>query len=453
MVWRIAMLEEFGREKGITMSDTNFWIPVYQCFDFDVPLSTPEELEKLYVQRVNSPVEELVSSLDMEGKPAKFLLAGHIGSGKTTELKKLEYELSSNYSVIWVDTATALDRYNIGYAEVVALIGFEIYRTVIQDDWGIDEDLLGALRSSLMTVAEQTESTQDEGLGVPEFLQKFGLVLKGGLSRKTTAKVDIRPSLSTIIRRVNSIIKAAEKQTAQKLLVIVDGLDRHNQATALEMFSDSLLAEPCCHIIYTIPISLRYCSGFRQAVEVFESLDLTNPPVFKCDRNGCPTQEPDEEGRKLLASAVHKRLASLGTGYQDIFAPDALELLCEKSGGVMRDLIRLAGIACKVAKRKQAASIDIAIAEEAVKKLHNYYRIYDFHFPELAAIHRTGQLTTNKHSLPERGEFVICDDLLQNKLALGYHDEATGRRWYDINPILIEDLKPWKATNPESHAS
>lgn len=435
------------------MSNTNFWTSVYRCFDHDVPLSTPEELTKLYVQRANSPVEDLVSLLDMEGKPAKFLLAGHKGSGKTTELKKLEYELSSNYRVIWVDTATALDRYNIGYAEVVALIGFEIYRTVIQDDWGIDEDLMGALQSSLMTVAEQTESTQDQGLGIPEFLQKFGLALKDGLSRKTTTKVDIRPSLSTIISRVNRIIKAAEKHTDRKLLVIVDGLDRHNQVTALEMFSDSLLAEPCCHVIYTIPIALRYCSSFRLAVEVFESLDLTNPPVFKCDPNGCPTQEPDEEGRKLLASTVYKRLETLGKDYQDIFAPDALELICEKSGGVMRDLIRLVGFTCRVAKRKQATAIDKAIAEEAVKKLRNDNTIYDFHFPELAAIHRTGQPTSNKHSLPERGEFVICDDLLQNKLALGYQDEATGRRWYDINPILIDDLKRWQATNPESHAS
>ncbi|AFW93372.1 hypothetical protein ANA_C10572 [Anabaena sp. 90] len=56
--------------------------------------------------------------------PAKFLLAGHRGGGKTTELRRLEQKLGNTHTVIWIDTQTALDRYNIGYAEVVGFDWF-----------------------------------------------------------------------------------------------------------------------------------------------------------------------------------------------------------------------------------------------------------------------------------------------------------------------------------------
>jgi hypothetical protein len=42
--------------------------------------------------------------------------------------------------------------------------------------------------------------------------------------------------------------------------------------------------------------------------------------------------------------------------------------------------------------------------------------------------------------LPRKGEFIICDELLQNKLVLGYYNSRQ-ESWFDINPILIEDLE------------
>ena len=115
------------------MSNTKFWKPAYQLFKPEEPLNKPEDLRDFYVQRANSPVDSLITSLEMEDDPAKFLLAGHRGGGKTTELRWLQQQLNPDYTVIWVDTETALDRYNIGYAEVVVLIGVKIFETVRTD--------------------------------------------------------------------------------------------------------------------------------------------------------------------------------------------------------------------------------------------------------------------------------------------------------------------------------
>ncbi|WP_242051637.1 hypothetical protein [Nostoc sp. FACHB-280] len=71
------------------MSNTSFWKSAYQLFKPEEPLTTPEDLKIFYVQRENSPVDKLVSLLEMEDDPAKFLLAGHRGGaeGVTKRLK------------------------------------------------------------------------------------------------------------------------------------------------------------------------------------------------------------------------------------------------------------------------------------------------------------------------------------------------------------------------------
>lgn len=432
------------------MSNAKYWKPAYQLFNPEQPLTTREEIRDFYVQRQDSPVENLIAILEMEDQPAKFLLAGHRGSGKTTELRRIEQELAENYAVIWVDTATALDRYNIGYAEVVVLIGMEVCRQSIKPGWWSNRDqrLLDALENSLTTVIYKDKETENYGLELPEILKKWGLILKRGLTREITKTLNIRMALSDIIDRVNDIIKAAEKDRKQKLLVIVDGLDRHDYSTALEMFASPLLTELECHIIYTIPISLRYSPSFRQPMESFQCLDLYNLPVFQCDRNSCPTSTPNQVGRDILKSVITERLAKINE--TDLFTPDALELLSEKSGGVIRDLIRLARGACQVATRKKKEYVDTTIAKEAIQEERKAYTINDYHFPELATVHETGRLTTNTHHLPKQGDVVICDELLQNKYVLGYYGDHT---WFDVHPMIIEDVKQWQGSQNSAVSS
>ncbi|RUT08210.1 hypothetical protein DSM106972_013780 [Dulcicalothrix desertica PCC 7102] len=426
------------------MSNTKFWKPAYQLFKPEEPLNKPEDLRDFYVQRANSPVDSLITSLEMEDDPAKFLLAGHRGGGKTTELRWLQQQLNQDYTVIWVDTETALDRYNIGYAEVVVLIGVKIFETVLQSNWGLNDELLQNLGDSLKTVVLQDEEATDAGLKLPEFIEKLGFILKQGLNQKLTKTVNIRPVLSEIIERVNAIVEVAEKKSEQKLVVIVDGLDRHDFVTALQMFSSPLLTELSCHIIYSIPISLRYSPNFRQPMESFQKcLDLTNPPVFECGANSQPTLNNHSDGRDVLISIINKRLARLGNSYKGLFNPDALELICEKSGGVIRDLIRLARASCEVSLRKKLLLVDLDTAIEAVQQVRKDYTLSDYHYPAMEEIHRTGKLNTKTYNLPGKGDFVICDELLQNKFVLGYYDERRNH-WFDVNPILIEDLERWK---------
>jgi len=179
-------------------------------------------------------------------------------------------------------------------------------------------------------------------------------------------------------------------------------------------------------------------------------LDLANIPVFKCDVQILPTSTPDRLGRHILVSVIEKRLHKLGDNYKTLFQKEALDLLCEKSGGVMRDLVRLARTACEVALRKKTSQVDLAIAQEAIREDRRTYSIEDYQFPELDAVHRTGGLSSKTFDSPKHSKIVICDELLHYKLVLGYHDPKFGR-WFDINPILSEDLERWLKAKESSH--
>ncbi|PZO51651.1 MAG: hypothetical protein DCF15_14660 [Phormidesmis priestleyi] len=425
------------------MSDIRFWKPVSQLFKPERPLLVDQELRDFYVLREDSPVDKLALELKMADEPAKYLLAGHRGGGKTTELRRLETRCKLDYTMVWVDTDTNLDKFNIGHAEVVVLIGMSIVQQLEASGWKLPNQLETNLLGSLARITYQDRDFEEGGWGLPKVFADLGLLLRVGFQQDTKTTREVRPALGEIIDRVNDIIEAAQHDR-RELLVIVDGLDRKEYSIALEMFSSSLLTALNCHIVYAVPIALRYSPAFRQPMQGFSScLDLDNVPVFKCSDQRCPTIHPDPHGRKILNNVISKRLNTLADTYENLCEAEAIELLCEKSGGVMRDLVRLARTACMVALQEKATRITQEIAEEAVREERRTYSIEDYHFPELDEVNRTGSTTSNVFDSP-RGKVVICEELLHHKLILGYEDPGQGR-WFDINPILADDLKRWRA--------
>ena len=427
------------------MTDIKFWKPVYQLFKPDEPLSKSKDLRDFYVARDGNPVRSLVSSLELSDVPEKFLLTGQRGSGKTTELRKLQRQIEVDYTVIWVDADTALNRYNIGYAEVIILIGLKIFETVTQKGWKLPQKLENDLLSSLRTVIYEDKGAAGDKIELPKFFREAGIALNVGLQQGSTRSLNIRLALTEIISKANAIIQATEAEKQQKLLVIVDGLDRRDYRAAKEIFCSPLLTELSCHIVYSIPSLFRYSMEDKSIMEIIDKfLVLPNPSVFICNEQCRPTTKADQRGRHVLQSVIQKRLAKLGDPYQGLFQSDALALLCEKSGGVMRELIRLAQTACAIALEQKATSIDLKTAQVAVQEIRKDYSLRDYHYPVLRRVHQTGQQLGDIYETPG-GKVVIFDELLQYKLILGYEDPRLGR-WFDVNPILIEDLERWQIT-------
>jgi len=67
----------------------------YQHLDFMLPLRVGETWE-LYVDREHNPINELKIGLRLGAPTVKFLYAGHLGCGKSTELNRLLRDLLQN---------------------------------------------------------------------------------------------------------------------------------------------------------------------------------------------------------------------------------------------------------------------------------------------------------------------------------------------------------------------
>ena len=176
------------------MSDIKFWKPAYQLFKPDEPL-TKDELRDFYVRRDDSPVDGLVNLLAMDDTAAKFLLAGHRGGGETTELRRLEQRCAADYTVVWVDTDAALDKFNIGHAEVTVLIGMQVVQQLASLGWKLPKKLETALRESLAKVTYQDKTSGNGQLELPKVFQDLGMLLRVGFQKETTRTLEVKPVL------------------------------------------------------------------------------------------------------------------------------------------------------------------------------------------------------------------------------------------------------------------
>ena len=74
-------------------------------------------------------------NLEISQRRTLQLVAGHRGGGKTTELRRLEQKCAQDYTVVWVNTDTALDKFNTGHAEVAVLIAMQVVQRLKDVGW------------------------------------------------------------------------------------------------------------------------------------------------------------------------------------------------------------------------------------------------------------------------------------------------------------------------------
>ncbi len=196
------------------------------------------------------------------------------------------------------------------------------------------------------------------------------------------------------------------------------------------------MIRPACHVIYTIPLPLRYDPGFTDAIANFRICDLPN---FKVNsRSG----DPYPAGRERLAQVIQRRVAHYVTAANPVFTPQAAGVLVEKSGGLLRDLIRLCQTACRGAFREAVDRVDGRLAEAAVRALTREQagNLLSVHWEVLHEVHRTKRLSDRVAELPEGGEIrrvVVCHQLLEGRHILAYANDET---WFDAHPFLLADL-------------
>lgn len=366
--------------------------------------------------------------------PEKHVLFfGHIGSGKTTELRRYAEKLDSSrrFYAVEVDVLTKLDRNNLQYTEVLMAMAESLLERMIKDGHAMADADLQPIRSWFATAIQTGTATREAtaelkagleaGGGLPGILKLFGgftAAFKTGASQKNEWRREIRNRYTSLAQAFNNVIRSAEamlKQAgrAERVLFIVDGTDKMRGEDTLQFFvhdAEQLLAIQAL-AIYTAPLHLKYDGRLGGKLDA----DLVLPMI----------KLSEFDGRRCDAGWVALRNMLLLRADRRIFATDAeIDTLVEYSGGHPRELLRLLKFCCEMADDR----IDAAVTQRALHKLAAEYR----YFLTSADYRRLVQVD----AAPTQDGNEEADRELLHRLALMQYNDGAWRRSHPVVRLL-----------------
>ena len=402
----------------------------YKNLDPTHPL-LPEE-SAFFVERDHSQRREMGENLrfmlDAPGRYARFLFTGHRGSGKGTELNRLKQELEDAFFVVLYSVTKKLDVRDLEYSDLVFSIGLGIVETLKENP-----DLANKTPDKLLTpiidffaeIYNEKAYQEKTELGVeikPSIWNLLSAFARVGTERssRTVVRKKISGSLRNLITAIDDLARYVERETNKKVLVIIEDLDKLDETAARELFYEhgKTLSDIPLHLIYTFPISLRHSQDFMQIGAFFQSFDLPNIKTHARDNQKL------NAGSDRLKEILTRRVAD------GLFETGALELLAEKSGGLVRHLILLASeatIQANLAKRTKINTKDVEIAVADLRA--EFSRVLTNEQKDLLRLVRGNKEVNNTK------EF---QDLLFTLSVLEYRNDDP-EPWYDVHPI-VQDL-------------
>lgn len=429
-----------------------------------------EEDRKFYIDfssvRGGQIIEELKDNITFFSPdvPTCNLFTGHIGCGKSTELLRLKRELEAeDFHVVYFESSEDLEMADVDIGDVLLAIARRVSQSLdqmtIAEPKGLRELLKGAAKL-LQTEFEVT----DVEVGLPEGLGMEGLKFSAnnegefslalGIGKITTrAKNDstlrerlnqyLGPQKTKLLESINRellepAIAKLKEQGKRGLVVIMDNLDRVDssqkpfgrpQQEYLFIDQSECLMKLGCHMVYTMPLALKFSSEYGRLTQRFsqDARVLPMVPVQYADGSECT------EGLALLRQMVlsrafphlndAERMATLTEVFE---TQDALDRLCRTSGGHVRDLLRLLNDWIKRGGRH------LPLAEEKLEAVIRAQR----NEMRLQISDDEWELLRQVRQRKTVGGYEGYQTLIHSRLVFEYRDR--GESWFDVNPILAD---------------
>lgn len=308
-----------------------------------------------------------------------ILFYGHIGSGKTTELRRYTGQLqgADRFLVVEVDISKELDYNNLQYADTLMAMAQVLLTRLHEVGVKLSADKLKPLEDWFMqrvqvieygkTSLAEVESGGKVGLDLPflaNLFSRFSVAFKTNATYKDEMRKQIRNSFSIFADEFNTLLAVAEAQLqerglAQRILFVIDNTDKLKDEDRKRFFisdADQLLAINA-HIIYTAPLALKYEGGLRRAYS-----DIILPMIKLYLRDGSRWDAGWQAMRDMLLMRANRSL----------FPGDAeIDLLVDHSGGHPRELIALLRLACEYS---ESGLLDADAIEKAINQHASDYR-------------------------------------------------------------------------------
>jgi hypothetical protein len=396
------------------------------------PLKEDQEIADFYVQRPGSisPMLDLKVRIELSSRKERYLFLGSSGSGKSTELYRLEDALDKNrFLVVKYSIRDDLNLVDFDFRDFfvsMALNVYDIARVVgIPLNPEIDKEFQDFTERITGITEEEVTRMSSAGLSLSRIA-----ILKLSREAKTREflRVELDKKISDLIQKLNWLIIDIEEKSGKELVIIVDDLDKLARSQQSEDFfykNYQLLNEPSCFVVYTFPISLVFHPQYENVRHAFNG-DVMHlqMPIWK--RNGAR----HEEGRKFYRDVISRRIEP------DLLEEDVLEYTIESTGKLseLMEVMKESSLNAFRMEQKGISKDDVAAAMRKLRMTFDR---------TLTMAHKKNLLELNKckEARKEGPDSILTRELLFSLTAVEYEDE--GGRWCEINPMLLPLVEKW----------
>ena len=400
-----------------------------------------------YVGATADPVKMMAIAIRTAKSPCHILFSGHIGCGKSTELKRLEKMLTEQkYLVSIAECHIRLNLNAMEYTDVMLFVLETLLDCAIMNDLAVNEKPLRRIQNYWGTELTKVSTAAFEATAgihasieaeTPSLLKRIYKIVAGLraellIQSNTRAEFQqkVQPELHTFIAMINEVISDIQNAGVKKgfkntfPIILQDGLEKANMDVADRLFErhSQDLVRMHAHLVMTFPINLCYKPGYVQIKNNFAN-DWRLPMIKLRTWNGERyTEYPG--GIKTLSDIVEKRME------RDLFEGDTLKCMIVKTGGSLRDLFEVLYTAALNALGEDRTIITQQDAEAALNKMTSGI---SERFPQ-NLIPKLIEIIDGKKSYASDEDLMV---LLQSSAVLEYN----GERWVDVHPLAAEWIK------------
>ncbi len=411
------------------------------------PLMNEREMEQFRVDYGDDLIADLRQLVeDSPNGDGKFVFTGHRGCGKSSLLAEFSRQVEDKYFVVLFSIADTIEMSAVNHVNILFAIAlnlmYEAEARQVKIPQTTKDQLYGWFAHRTRTIEEEVEGGLEVGFNLLTFLKAQ---LKANAKVREEITQEFERKISDLVARINEIAALIKLHTQKESIVIIDDLDKLDLVRVNDIYRDNIKAlfQPNFRIIYTIPIAVM-CDTFLwpliDAETNYQTLVMPVIKIFGKGNNRLPDAEPRREAADILCGMLQKRIAN------ELIDRSAAEKIVVYSGGVLRELIRLANVCCRICLRLirqkpgEKIVIDDQIIEQAIKQIRNDLSIRlgrdDFEILK----------TTYNNFEPDDVKQQEFLELLHGLYILEYRNDET---WYDVHPILVENLRRRRLINAE----
>jgi AAA ATPase domain len=407
------------------------------------PLIEPEEISNFRVEYGDEWLDDLEQMvLDCSDYNNQLFFAGHRGCGKSTLLAEFGQRIEDRYFTVFFSIADLIEMDAIDHINILFAIAVQLTAKADDDNIEIEQSKMDGF-FDWFKERTRIEESSTKGSGEAKF-DLFGLIklkLQTDNSVRDEIKTKFTKNPRDLIDTLNLIATEVALACGKEIVVIIDDLDKLELPDVEKIFKQNLniLLQPNFIFIYTLPIATIRDGVLKKHIEDAISNRIFVMPVVKLYARGdshLPNPQMVPAATDKLCEILRKRIDS------DLLPADVTFQVVALSGGVMRELIRIAQECCRLMlvqlrqkQRRQESiddlQIDAAILNQASDILQN-----DMTITLSKTDHEILKQTyiNYRPDDPKQDEFL---DLLHNIYAIEYRNTES---WYDLHPLVIKQL-------------